>query len=210
MMLVHIDRASHSMDKILGAESYGKFRHELSLFECAKCGMATNRTALFVDEGNPDAKVLFITDVPGDSKNLEEANFLGQSGVLLNEMLRGVGFSLKNDALIASVVKCLPPNVSSITHMEISTCLTFLKKQIELMQPSLIVLLGAAAFQCLFPGRNSISIDKEAGRLFENPDYPDAKFMLLYHPALIANDPRRQSATQKHLQSFVKLWKTLP
>ncbi len=195
------------MSPILEAKSYGEFKKALAESGCTRCGLSAGRTQIVVDRGNPKAKALFVGEAPGQKEDLQGKAFVGRSGKLLDSMLSALSFETDRDALIANVVKCRPPANRAPLPKEAETCLPFLRKQISLVQPKWIVLLGATALKRLFPEKKGFAMGEEAGRFFEHPEFPGTKLFVLFHPAYILRDPRKKPLMEKHLKKFVETWR---
>lgn len=204
---MRFDLFDGAQEKILGAASYAQFKKELIESQCTRCGLSENRTHLVVDRGNPDAKVLFIGEAPGENEDRLGLAFVGRAGKLLDEMLKEIGFDTNRDSLIANVVKCRPPENRAPLPKEAQTCLPFLKKQIELMRPRIIALLGATALRHVAPDKKDFSMEKEAGNFFDHAQYPGVKFLALYHPAFILRDPRKRPVMAEHLRRLTEIWR---
>ena len=94
---------------------------------------------------------------------------------------------------------------AKLSGPEVEACFPYLRRQIELMQPKVILLLGAVALKYLIKGRgDEFSMEKEAGHFFTAPDYPDVQFMVLYHPAFLLRDPRQKGEAWKDLQMVMR------
>ena len=198
-----------AQNKILSADSYAEFKRALIQSNCDQCDLHKHRTQIVVDRGNPEAKVLFIGEAPGKNEDLQGKAFVGRAGRLLDAMLKELGFDTDRDGLIANVNKCRPPENRPPTPKEAQTCLPFLKKQIDLMCPRLIVLLGATALKHILPEKKYFSMAAEVGRFFDCDAYPASKLLILYHPAYILRDPRKKPLMQTHLKRLVEAWKKL-
>ena len=194
------------MNDILGAENYIQYKEALRASGCRRCTLCRERTQIVVDRGNPQAGVLFVGEAPGQNEDLQGKAFVGRAGRLLDEMLREIGFDTNRDALIANVVKCRPPENRAPSPQEAQACLPFLKKQIELVDPRLIVLLGATALKHLMPEKKGFSMAEQVGRRFQHPAYPGKEMMVLYHPAFILRDPRKKPLMAQHLKTLVEFW----
>ena len=195
------------MKTVLEAKTYKDFKRELSASGCTLCGLSAARTQIVVDRGNPGAKVLFVGEAPGQKEDLQGRAFVGRSGRLLDEMLQALSFDTERDALIANVVKCRPPANRAPLPAEAEICLPFLRKQIALVDPKWIVLLGATALKRLLPAKKGFSMKEEVGRFFEHPQYPGARLFVLFHPAYILRDPRKKPLMEQHLKKFVESWR---
>ena len=194
------------MNGILGAENYGDFKEALRTSGCARCALSGHRTQIVVDRGSPGARVMFIGEAPGRNEDEQGRAFVGRAGRLLDEMLKAFGFDTERDALIANVVKCRPPENRAPRPEEAQACLPFLKKQIGLVNPALIVLLGATALKRLLPEKKDLPMARLAGERFSHSDYPGKELMVLYHPAFILRDPRKKPLMAGHLKALVEFW----
>ncbi len=119
---------------------------------------------------------------------------------MLDRMMASINLKTDRDLLITNVVKCLPPEDRSPTDSEVKTCLPYLQKQIELMEPEIILLLGAVALKHMLPERKEFKMNEEAGKLFTIDSYPGIRFMVLFHPAYLLRDPRKKKPTWEHLK----------
>ena len=205
-MTPQFDLFDSTQNKILAAGTYTQFKAELLASNCTKCALSGSRTQIVIDRGNPEAKVLFIGEAPGENEDRQGKAFVGRAGRLLDGMLKELGFDTDRDALIANVVKCRPPENRAPLPKEAETCLPFLKKQIELVRPRILVLLGATAIKYILPEKKDFTMAKEAGRFFESPSYPGVQLMVLYHPAFILRDPRKKPLMEEHLRKFRDFW----
>src|SRR5207248_2587266 len=104
--------------KILSATSYGEFKAALAASHCTQCDLHRCRTQIVIDRGNPEAKLLFIGEAPGENEDLQGKAFVGRAGKLLDAMLKELGFETDRDALIANVAKCRPPENRQPTPKE--------------------------------------------------------------------------------------------
>ena len=195
------------MNTVLGAKSYAGFKKALASSGCTDCGLSKGRTQIVVDRGNPEASVLFVGEAPGRNEDLQGKAFVGRSGRLLDAMLSALSFNTDRDALVANIVKCRPPANRAPFPEETQTCLPFLRKQIELVRPAWIVLLGATALRRMIPEKRTFSMKREAGNFFEHEHYPGVRLFVLYHPAYILRDGRKKPLMEKHLKKFVESWR---
>ncbi|MEE9264104.1 MAG: uracil-DNA glycosylase, partial [Vicinamibacteria bacterium] len=132
---------------ILGSGSYDELKTRLVESGCTKCGLHAGRTQIVVDRGNPDASVMVIGEGPGEQEDRQGKAFVGRAGQLFDQIMNAVGIDTNEDMLIANVVKCRPPDNRSPHADEAAACLPFLKRQIELVRPHIILLLGATALK---------------------------------------------------------------
>jgi uracil-DNA glycosylase len=147
---------------------------------CQRCPLAQTKNNDVVGIGDYKAEVLFIGEAPGKQEDLEGEPFVGAAGKFLTEMLADIGWS-RSDVYIANVLKHRPPENRDPKPDEIEACWPYLAKQIELIQPKLIVFLGRHAMNRFFP---SLKISEAHGQAFRK-DWQGRKqvFLALYHPA---------------------------
>ena len=203
---MQFDFFDDQQNKILGALNYEVFKKALSDSGCTKCPLSQSRSRIVVDRGNPDAKVLMIGEAPGENEDLQGKAFVGRAGRLLDELLRDLGFDTNRDSLIVNVVKCRPPENRAPKQNEVDACRPFLRKQILLVMPKIILLLGATALKHMIADKGEFSMENEAGKFFIHSDFLDTQLMVLYHPAFILRDPRKKPVMIEHLRKFVAYW----
>ena len=203
---MQVDLFDDKKNKILGAKDYADFKAELVKSDCVKCALSESRTQLVVDRGNPQSKVLIIGEAPGQNEDLQGRAFVGRAGQLLDQLMKEIGFLTNEHSLIVNVVKCRPPENRAPLPKEVESCFPFLKKQIELVKPRFILLLGATALKHVIPERKESSMESQVGDFFTHSGYPDVDFMVLYHPAFILRDPRKKPFMVEHLKRFKDRW----
>ena len=206
---MQFDLFDSTQNQILAAKTYGEFKEALAVSGCARCALSESRTHIVVDRGNPAAKVVMIGEAPGENEDIQGKAFVGRAGRLLDQMLKDLGFDTNNDSLIINIVKCRPPENRAPAPKEAEACAPFIKKQLELVHPKIILLLGATALRHMMPGKGEFSMQEEAGKFFQHPDYPGVEFMVLYHPAYILRDPRKTPVMLEHLGKFKQYWGTI-
>ncbi len=147
------------------------------------CRLAKTRLNLVPGEGNADAKVLFIGEGPGRKEDEEGKPFIGSAGKLLTELLQSIGFERK-DIFIANVVKCRPPSNRDPLPEEVKACWPWLQKQIEIIQPLLIIPLGRHAMERFLP---DMKISAVRGKILRKnvAGLGTQVFMPTYHPAAV-------------------------
>ena len=145
---------------------------------CTDCPLASGRTHAVPGEGNPQADVMFIGEAPGFQEDRQGRPFVGPAGKLLDGLLASIGTN-RDDVFIANMVKCRPPDNRDPAPREVAACTKFLDRQIELVNPKLIVTLGRFAFGRYFPGEG---ITKARGRLREKVG---RKIFPVLHPAAV-------------------------
>lgn len=164
---------------------------------CQKCALADTRTHVVFGIGKTDAEVLFIGEGPGENEDLTGEPFVGRGGQLLDDMLSLIGLSREKNIYIANIVKCRPPKNRDPLNTEQEACIGWLHRQIELLDPKLIVCLGRiSAMQFIKP---DFKITKEHGQWF---DVNGRQVMALFHPAALLRDPRRRPETFEDLKGL--------
>lgn len=202
-----LDLFDSTANKIFDAKTYAQFKEELIKSNCPKCdALAKTRTHIVVDRGNPNAKVVIIGEAPGENEDLQGKAFVGRAGKLLDKLMLEIGFDTNKDSLIINVVKCRPPENRAPVQQEADNCLPYLKKQLQLVKPEIILLLGATALKHILPAKKGSAMGSEVGKFFQDEAYPGVQFMVLYHPAYILRDPRKTPLMQEHLKQFKLFW----
>ncbi len=155
--------------------------------ECQKCGLCETRHNVVVGVGSPEAEVMFIGEGPGENEDLQGEPFVGRAGKLLDKMLAAVDLNRNKNIYIANIVKCRPPQNRDPKPEEQEMCIDWLRAQVRLIRPKIIVCLGRiAAARIIKP---DIKITKEHGQFIEKNG---VLMMAMLHPAAILRDPRRK------------------
>lgn len=204
-MTLQFDLFDVTQNEILNATTYAEFKKRLAESNCQKCGLSRSRTHIVVDRGNPDSAIVMIGEGPGENEDRTGLAFVGRAGQTMDRLFKEeLGVDTNRFCLIVNVVKCRPPENRAPQKEEAEACLPFLKKQIALMQPKVILLLGATALKHLVPSksRHEFAMEKEAGKFFTLEDYPGIQWMVLYHPAFLLYDPRKEPVFRQHLQTL--------
>jgi DNA polymerase len=124
---------------------------------CLRCGLAATRQQVVVGRGNPNARLLLVGEAPGAEEEACGQPFVGRSGRLLEAMLTAAGLSSERDLYIANVIKCRPPGNRKPSRSEIEACRPWLERQIALVRPQLVLLVGATALEALLGVRGGIT-----------------------------------------------------
>ncbi|MDP7579004.1 MAG: uracil-DNA glycosylase [SAR202 cluster bacterium] len=149
---------------------------------CHQCALSSKRTNAVPGEGALTADIMFIGEAPGFREDQLARPFVGPAGKFLDELLSGIGLR-RDDVYITNMVKCRPPNNRDPLPEEMASCKTYLERQIKMIGPSVIVLLGRHSFARFFPGE---SIGKARGR----PRLLNGlKLFPMYHPAAALHNP---------------------
>lgn len=155
--------------------------------DCRRCPLGASRTQVVFGVGDPEARLLFIGEGPGKNEDLRGEPFVGAAGRLLDELLGSIGLR-REDVYIANVVKCRPPGNRDPEPVEIETCTPFLRRQIELIDPDVIVTLGKFATQYVLD--TTVGITRLRGRLYR---VEGRRVVPVLHPAAaLYNGANRQ------------------
>lgn len=133
-------RAFPPAEGVAGAASLTEL--EACIRDCLACPLGGHRVKFVFGEGSPQSRIMFIGEGPGRDEDLQGRPFVGRAGELLDKMLGAMGFQ-RNQVFICNVVKCRPPDNRTPTPQEAQRCLPYLRRQIELVRPAVIVTLGA-------------------------------------------------------------------
>ena len=159
---------------------------EKSCQTCQKCALGASRTNLVFGVGNPNADLMFVGEAPGEQEDLSGTPFVGRAGQLLDKFLYAVDIERK-DVYIANILKCRPPKNRDPLPEEEDACIGYLREQVKLIRPKVIVCLGRIAAMRLI--KPDFKITQEHGQWFEKGDY---LMTAVYHPAALLRDPRKK------------------
>lgn len=168
-----------SSEKIVALKT---LREEIG--DCQRCKLSKGRTNIVFGEGNVDAEVMFIGEGPGMEEDRQGRPFVGDAGQLLTKLIEKMGFK-REDVYIGNIVKCRPPLNRDPEDDEINTCLPFIKGQIEIISPRVIVALGRISSQTLIGLK--VPISKLRGRFYQ---YGNVPLMPTFHPAYLLRNPK--------------------
>ena len=164
---------------------------------CRRCGLCETRTNVVVGVGNPRSKVMFIGEGPGENEDLQGEPFVGRGGQLLDKMLAAVDLDRKTNVYIANIVKCRPPKNRDPLPEEQEACIGWLRNQVALIRPKIIVCLGRiAAMRIIKP---DMKITRVHGQFFEKNG---TLMMATLHPAALLRNPNQKPAA---FEDFLKL-----
>ncbi len=176
---------------------------EKLICDCTKCRLHKGRNKFVFGTGNPSADVLVIGEGPGAEEDKQGLPFVGRAGKLLTDMLKAIKFE-REEVYIGNIVKCRPPENRTPMPDEMDTCIPYLKKQCELIQPKLILCLGLTAAKGLLKKKESLGVLRKS--IFE---YEGAKVMVTYHPAALLRNPHWKKDSWEDLKKFRKMFDAL-
>src|SRR5258708_37512698 len=159
--------------------------------DCTRCRLHKGRTKLVFGVGNVNADIMFVGEGPGADEDAQGEPFVGGAGQLLNNMIAAMGIK-REEVYIANIVKCRPPGNRTPEKDECDTCLPFLMRQIEVIQPKVMVALGAVAAKNLLAINDSMA--NLRGRWY---DFKGPKLAVTYHPAYLLRSPRQKKGAWK-------------
>jgi len=169
------------------------------LGDCTRCVLhKQGRKQIVFGVGNPRAELMFIGEAPGADEDQQGEPFVGRAGQLLNNMIKAMGIR-REDVYIANIIKCRPPGNRTPEREECETCSPFLMRQIAVIQPKVIVALGAVAAKTLLAINAPMA--ELRGHWFE---FRGTKLAVTYHPAFLLRDPRQKKEAWKDLQMVMK------
>lgn len=168
---------------------------------CRKCKLCETRNNVVFGVGNPNADILFIGEGPGENEDLQGEPFVGRAGKLLDKMLNAIGLDRNKDIYIANIVKCRPPKNRDPEKEEQEACIDWLRNQVALIKPKIIVCLGRIAAMKLI--KPDFKITKEHGIFFNKNGMI---MMATLHPAALLRNPQNKpSAFEDYLKLRDKL-----
>ena len=163
---------------------------------CQSCPLGETRTKLVFGDGNPDSEIMLIGEGPGEQEDLQGEPFVGPAWKLLDDMLEMIGLD-RTRIYIANTVKCRPPRNRDPQPTEQQACRSWLDRQIELVDPKIIVCLGRIAAMGVI--KDDFRITREHGQWFE---INGVKAMAIYHPSALLRDLSKRPETFADLREL--------
>ncbi|MGM9684069.1 MAG: uracil-DNA glycosylase family protein [Eubacteriales bacterium] len=165
---------------------------------CTGCELCKTRTNCVFGTGNKNARLMFVGEAPGDNEDKTGIPFVGRAGQLLDKYLFAVDID-RNDVYIANILKCRPPHNRDPLPAEEDACMDFLRRQVRMIKPDIIVCLGRIAAMRLI--KPDFRITSEHGQWFRKGNF---LITAVYHPALLLRDPRRKEDMLRDMQNIKK------
>jgi len=159
---------------------------EKSILECKKCRLCTNRTNIVFGQGNKKARLMFIGEGPGADEDKQGIPFVGKAGQLMNNAFQALEIN-REDVYIANIVKCRPPSNRVPEDDEVQMCLNYLRNQVILIKPKIIVLLGSTALKNIL-GKEYVITAVRGNWMEKN----GIKYMPTWHPAALLRDENKK------------------
>lgn len=177
-------------------------RNEIS--NCIKCNLSKTRNNVIFGEGNPNAEIMIIGEAPGRDEDIIGRPFVGKSGQLLDKILEACAFTREEHIFISNIVKCRPPDNRVPTQQEADVCMPWLLKQIELVDPKIIILLGSTSLKYMIG--QDYKITKERGKWI---DWNGRLAMPVFHPAALLRNPSLKGDTWTDFKNIVYKYREL-
>lgn len=176
----------------------------LEVSGCQKCTLCGGRTNIVFGSGNPSSDVMIIGEAPGKNEDLTGEPFVGAAGKYLDELL-GYANLKRQDVFIANVLKCRPPSNRDPKPEEIQVCAPFLREQVRIIDPKILITLGN--FSTRFILKTEQGITRLRGQV-----YRTGKFLVcpVFHPAAALRDPKKKEILKEDFQGIGKLYGGLP
>lgn len=174
------------------------------LGDCKRCGLCKERNKIVFGSGNPKTKIMFIGEGPGAEEDKTGLPFVGRAGTLLTKIIEAMSLN-RDEVYIANIVKCRPPSNRVPTPEEIESCLPFLKAQIEVVRPKMIVALGLTAASTLTGQDSAMSLLR--GRFHTLAWDDSVPLMATYHPAYLLRNPSAKKIVWDDMKLVLKKMK---
>ena len=173
-------------------ETFAQIHAEIG--DCTRCPLHLERTHVVHTEGNCKARLMFVGEAPGADEDIQARPFVGRAGQLLTKIIEAIGLK-REEVLIGNVNRCRPPQNRAPMPDEAATCKPYLEREIAIVQPAVIVVLGNTAMKNLLDTREGIT--RARGRFHE---YKGIKVMPTFHPAYLLRDPSKKRETWEDLK----------
>lgn len=167
---------------------------------CQKCELGSTRKNFVFGSGNPKADVMFIGEAPGAEEDIQGLPFVGRAGQLLTKIIESINFK-REEVFICNILKCRPPNNRDPLPNEMQTCEPYLQKQIEIINPKLILCLGRISGQTLLKSNETLTTLRQKVHT-----YRGISLMVTYHPAALLRNPHWKRPTWEDLKKFRALY----
>jgi uracil-DNA glycosylase len=191
---------ANAQQSAAAARNLAELRERLLRFE--GCGLKATATQLVFGDGNPSAKIMFIGEAPGAEEDREGVPFVGRAGQLLDKMLASIGLD-RSKVYIANIVPWRPPGNRTPTPLETAACLPFIRRQIELVDPNILVCLGAPSAQTLLGGKEGIMRMRGRWLPYACGD-KEIRAIAMLHPAYLLRQPAQKKLAWQDLRMLAK------
>lgn len=166
--------------------------------DCQRCKLCKTRNKIVFGSGSPNAQLVFVGEAPGADEDEQGLPFVGRAGQLLTKMIEAMGLT-RDQVYICNVIKCRPPDNRNPEADEINSCEPFLKKQLSIIRPKVIVALGRYASQSLL--KIEVTMGEIRGKWTQ---YESIDLMPTYHPAYLLRSPSKKKEAWEDLQKVME------
>ena len=192
--------AMEAREAVKNVQTLQELRDVLGRFE--GCALRATATQLVFADGNPEARIIFVGEAPGRDEDIEGLPFVGRSGKLLDRMMAAIGLD-RTQAYIANIIPWRPPGNRTPTPQESQICLPFIRKQIELVDPDILVCLGGPSATTLLDIKEGIT--KSRGRWVNyNTGKREIRALATFHPAFLLRSPLQKRLAWRDLLAIKK------
>ena len=192
-------KSNNSSNQNLKTLSLEKLRK--SLRNINNCDLKNNATNLVFSDGNPNSRIMIIGEGPGANEDKEGLPFVGRAGQLLDKMLNAINLD-RDKVYIANIIPWRPPANRKPTEEEINICLPFVHKHVELVNPSILVLLGAIAAKAFYKTDNGITQIRGNWKNISVGNIKNLKSIAIFHPAFLLRQPARKREAWEDLKKI--------
>lgn len=175
------------------------------IMTCTDCPLHKSRNKAIFGEGNPNAEIFLVGEAPGANEDRDGRPFIGKSGQLLDNILTACGFTRQQHVFISNIVRCRPPNNRVPTNREVETCIPYLFEQIDLVNPKIIITLGATSTRKLLKD-DSCKITAIRGNWIQ---WNNRLLMPVYHPAALLRNPNLKKETWEDFKKVIQTYRNL-
>ena len=190
-----------SQQIVITPDSWENLREQV--YSCQACTLCTTRTQTVFGEGNPNADWFFVGEAPGENEDLQGGPFVGEAGQLLTQMLRAMSLT-REEVFIANILKCRPPHNRDPHVDEIAHCRDYLRRQMALVKPKMIIAVGRIAAQTLLETHTTIG--KLRGQVHHVENTP---LIAIYHPSYLLRSLTEKRKAWQDLQFALQTFKSV-
>ncbi len=169
------------------------------ILHCRKCSLYKTRNHPICGEGHPKAPIFIIGEAPGREEDKVGRPFIGRSGQLLDKILAACGFSRDEHVFISNIVRCRPPNNRVPTDKEAQACIPYLHRQIEIVDPQILITLGSTAIKRIMQD-HAIKISSVRGKWLS---MEGRRIMPVFHPAALLRNPSLKKTTWEDFKEII-------
>ncbi len=173
---------------------------EAEVAKCTRCRLHLTRTNTVPGEGNIEAKLMFIGEGPGADEDAKGTPFIGAAGHLLDNIIAAMGMS-REEVYIGNIMKCRPPANRLPEKDEVESCIGYLNRQIDIIKPKVLVLLGSTAYKSIFPDTKD-GITKARGKVLI---HNELTYLPTFHPAALLRDPSKKADVWADMKKVLSL-----